>query len=68
MPAPDDQAPPSEDEERSCLRKKRYGDPALAEQVADRCWRKRGVELRVYPCTYCGGFHLTKATAPPRRG
>lgn len=30
MPAPDDQAP-SDEEERSCLRKKRYGDPFCRE-------------------------------------
>lgn len=54
-----------EDVVRQCSSKKRYGDPALAAKVAGRCYEERGHRLRVYPCTICGGFHLTHHATPP---
>lgn len=43
-----------------CKRKVRYGTERKALSVADRRWKKARVELRVYPCPLCQGFHLTK--------
>lgn len=43
-----------------CKRKVRYGTERKALRVADRRFRKVGVELRVYSCPLCQGFHLTK--------
>lgn len=48
------------DGRRSCYTKKAYTDPRLAARVAARVERKRGVRLRVYGCTLCGQYHLTK--------
>lgn len=44
---------------RGCLRKKRYSTGRFALKVAARMLRDRGVELRAYFCSYCGGWHLT---------
>jgi hypothetical protein len=47
--------------ERSCTSKARYGSPAAAGRAAQRARNERGVTgLRVYPCAFCHGFHLTK--------
>lgn len=43
-----------------CYRKKRYPDEAYARKVARRCFDERGALLRAYPCTRCGGYHLTR--------
>lgn len=45
---------------RQCIKKSRYPTEAIAKKYADKCWRERGVVLRVYSCGQCGGFHLTK--------
>ncbi len=49
---------------RACHSKQRYGTEEIAKSAALKCWRERGVDLRVYACA-CGGFHLTKLAAPP---
>lgn len=43
-----------------CTTKKRYDTEAIASKVAKRCWWRRKVRLRVYPCFECGGYHLTR--------
>lgn len=45
--------------EQSCHRKKRYWTEAYAQGIAAKCLRKRGVQLRVYLCEFCFGYHLT---------
>ena len=49
------------DPERSCYRKKRYLNEVLARQVARHAGIKRNVDLRVYGCELCGGYHITKS-------
>lgn len=53
------------DPARSCFGKVRYPDEAIANGVAAQCYRERRTWLRVYACTDCGGFHLTKQNALP---
>lgn len=43
-----------------CKNKRRYHSEALAEQVAKRATRQRGLALRVYQCPLCQGWHITK--------
>jgi hypothetical protein len=50
---------------RSCQDKRRYSTEDLALSVAKKCFEARGDSLRVYPCTICGGFHLTSKNAAP---
>lgn len=50
---------------RSCFEKKRYGTEDTAQSVATQCWYERQVDLRVYACGDCGGFHLTSSNAGP---
>ena len=45
---------------RECLRKRRYHTAEYARTIAQRVREQRGVELRVYHCSLCDGFHLTK--------
>lgn len=48
--------------ERSCQGKRRYDSPEGAGQAAsDRKESGETAELRVYACTFCQGFHLTKS-------
>lgn len=51
------------DTERSCGGKRRYSTEDVANAVAVRCFNARGVSLRVYSCSLCGGFHVTKQRA-----
>lgn len=51
-----------------CLSKKRYGEERLAKQIGAAIWFERRVALRVYACTECGGYHLTKSNAKPPTG
>lgn len=44
---------------RMCFSKKRYPSEDFAAQVAQVAADKRGVDLRVYHCPCCSGFHLT---------
>lgn len=44
----------------SCLRKQRYKTETRARDVALRCKAARNVDLRVYWCGSCGGYHLTR--------
>ena len=43
-----------------CGKKKRYRTEYRAKEIARRRERSSGVLLRVYPCNFCAGFHLTK--------
>lgn len=61
---------------RGCLGKSRYDSERLATAVKNRVWFQRQTALRVYACTDCGGYHLTRDRAeapvgerfgPPRR-
>ncbi len=58
-------APRSGDVLRACHGKKRYGSEETANAVAADCYRERGTWLRVYACSSCGGYHLTKTNAGP---
>jgi len=51
---------------RSCFNKARYETEEKATRVAVACWYKRQVNLRVYCCDSCGGFHLTSVAAEER--
>ena len=31
----------------------------MCETVANKDWKERGIELRVYQCQFCNYFHLT---------
>lgn len=53
------------DQLASCTTKKRYSDEQVARDVARSVWFRRGVSLRVYACSLCGGWHLTKLDAQP---
>lgn len=44
----------------SCSTKKRYPDEKVATKIANKKGYERGVKLRVYGCTLCGGWHMTK--------
>jgi hypothetical protein len=58
-----DEAAP--DPEIACHAKTRYPAESVANEVAANCFRLRGFWLRVYACTECGGYHLTKTRARP---
>lgn len=45
---------------RECIKKKRYRSLKLANEIAAQALKSRGVNLRVYGCPYCNGYHLTK--------
>lgn len=42
---------------KSCLSKRRYATPERAGQAAAA---RKESHLRVYPCPFCRGFHLTR--------
>lgn len=44
---------------KMCIKKKRYASEAQANKVAERIKIDRNIELRAYPCPYCGKWHLT---------
>lgn len=50
---------------RSCLGKKRYRTEAFAKKVVAYVRETRGEQLRVYSCSICQGFHLTKKPKLP---
>jgi hypothetical protein len=45
---------------RSCVRKKSYSTPERAGSAAQTALALRNEKLRIYPCTICRGYHLTK--------
>ncbi len=45
--------------DRQCFRKKSYFSHTEAFSVAEKCKRKRKVELRVYKCPNCLQYHLS---------
>jgi hypothetical protein len=45
---------------RSCLGKKRYSTYRFASKLVERSEKERGINLYIYPCKTCSGFHLTK--------
>jgi len=46
-----------------CERKRRYRSEHEASVAASCVRMRRGTNLRVYSCPYCGGWHLTKMNA-----
>lgn len=52
---------------RSCLRKKKYRSIKVAQEVAEKAFKERGVVLHCYYCNFCGCYHLTK-TSDTREG
>ncbi len=44
---------------KGCYRKKRYASEEMATAVASNARLKRNVNLRVYCCYECGGWHVT---------
>lgn len=57
------QGPDLEDvQQRSCKSKARYKTAQGAGEAARVFTARRGDKLRVYPCQFCQGFHLTKET------
>lgn len=45
-----------------CTKKERYATEYRAREVARKRQRSCGVELRVYHCHFCNGYHLTHKT------
>ena len=43
----------------SCLKKKRYKTEQIAQEAINRIHKKRKVNLRIYFCKECLGYHLT---------
>ncbi|MDQ4096014.1 MAG: hypothetical protein M3174_07415 [Actinomycetota bacterium] len=53
---------------RTCERKRRYATSGEAESTAAHRRAESGEQdLDVYPCRYCGGWHIGH-TPPARRG
>jgi hypothetical protein len=46
------------DRERTCTRKQRCASQAIAERAAAAMHLKHGWRYSVYPCEFCGGFHV----------
>lgn len=44
---------------RSCLKKHRYVSEQQAQETINKVHKKRNIELRVYFCKQCLGYHLT---------
>ena len=44
---------------KSCFSKKRYSSEEIAIGVLRKVKKKRGVDLRVYYCFGCCGYHFT---------
>lgn len=51
---------------RSCLGKKKYSTLHFAEKVVKNIKNERGIELYIYSCPTCFGFHLTKQKETPK--
>jgi hypothetical protein len=48
-----------------CRRKKRYRGRLAANRARARSEaRTPGLQLRIYSCEHCGGYHLTKQEQP----
>lgn len=43
----------------SCLKKRRYPNEQSALEAINRVHKKRKIDLRVYFCNKCLGYHLT---------
>lgn len=48
---------------KECLSKKVYKCYRDAHDALKRAERQRGTKLRIYQCTSCGHYHLTKQAA-----
>ena len=42
-----------------CIKSKYHSFP-MAQHIKEKVWRERGVELRIYYCDNCNGYHVTK--------
>ena len=57
------------DRARSCERKRRYATAAKAESTAAHRRAESGeLDLDIYPCAFCGGWHIGHAQPARRRG
>ena len=45
---------------KGCVTKKAYKSLGLAEEVAKRVLKERGITLHCYWCKECGCYHLTR--------
>lgn len=45
---------------KECLGKKRYSTLTFAERIAIKIKKERDLDLYVYICKSCSGYHLTK--------
>jgi len=45
---------------KSCKSKRRYRTFEFAEKVREKCEAERGDKLRVYWCSLCLGYHITR--------
>lgn len=42
-----------------CLKKNKYPSMGYAKRVRSEAKKKRDVDLRIYYCSHCNGYHLT---------
>lgn len=52
---------------RECLGKKRYRTLGYAEELAKKIKKERQLQLYVYSCPSCQGYHLTKRASYENR-
>lgn len=45
--------------DKICFSKTRHATKEEAERHADYLWETEGLELKVYKCPICNGWHLT---------
>lgn len=51
---------PLTDQEKGCKSKSHYPNRQTAERYAEKVFKTRQVQLRVYNCPHCHKWHLTK--------
>lgn len=49
---------------RMCVKKVRYSEPGYARGVLNRRQKEEVVELHLYQCPDCSGWHITKMAQP----
>jgi hypothetical protein len=52
--------------EKACFRKRLYPTEEEAKKGLDWVSRKRGVDVRMYRCPTCHGYHLTSRVLPQK--
>lgn len=54
---------------RTCEKKRRYATAREAESTAAHRRAESGeMDLDIYPCRFCGGWHIGHTQPAPRRG